>query len=422
MRIIVRIIFLYAFLPTLAFAQNKTIAVIGSSTSKGYGLSNPEVECWVNKVKNYYTSKGILKPLNGVINLSESSTNCITGMPTGYVSPYSASGFDKPDPKRNITAAINLIPKPDVILVSYPTNGYDWLPFNEIIKDLSVIKKTAEEAGIRCFIVSTQPRNNFSPSERLKLKQLKDTIMARFGDDAIDFFTPIASPDNTIAAAYNYDNVHPNAAGHEQLFKKVIEKDLFKTTIPPPPPVPATLPFAFSKFEINRKLDSVTVIWEVKNEPNHSYYRVERSHDSIHFNLITRMQGQAGSKPVYSFTESLPEEDYYIYRITAFDSSDKEIENRIGSILKLKKALVIKGIFPLPAHNQIYIHILSEKNSTINITLLDFYGKQQKQNLFALNKGNNTLNYPLMSFNSGIYFLRVENDLQVETLKFLKAN
>ena len=152
--------------------------------------------------------------------------NCVTGMPNGYVSPYTASGFQGPDPSRNITAAINLVPKPDVIIVSYPTNGYDWMPFNDIINDLTIIKNTAEAAGIRCYITSTQPRNTFGPVERQKLRNLKDTIMKRFGEFAIDFYTVLAGPDDKILDQYNMDGVHPNAAGHEELFKLVLAKDV----------------------------------------------------------------------------------------------------------------------------------------------------------------------------------------------------
>jgi lysophospholipase L1-like esterase len=220
-------------LPGISFSQDKTIVVIGSSTSFGYGLTNPATESWVNKMKIYYRDQGIMTD-NGVRNLSQTSTNCVTGMPNGYVSPYTATDFRVPDTTRNITAAIKL--KPDVIIVSYPTNGYDWMPFNDIINDLAVIKKTAEDAGIRCFITTTQPRNTFGPGERQKLKNLRDTILKKFGNFAIDFWGVLAGPDNGILPQFNLDNVHPNAAGHDELYKQVIAKSLFETTASPPPP------------------------------------------------------------------------------------------------------------------------------------------------------------------------------------------
>src|SRR5688572_1804968 len=183
---------LFVFHCTAVFSQNNKLAVIGSSTAKGYGLTNPETESWVNRVRNYYVTQGLIASPAHVVNLAQSSTNCVTGMPNGYISPYTAAGFQFPDTVRNITAAINLVPKPDVIIVSYPTNGYDWMPFNDIINDLTVIKNTAEAAGIRCYITSTQPRNTFGPGERKKLRSLRDTIMKRFGEFAIDFYTVIA--------------------------------------------------------------------------------------------------------------------------------------------------------------------------------------------------------------------------------------
>lgn len=236
MRLIILYLF-FVFFSTAVFSQNRKLAVIGSSTAKGFGLTNPETESWVNRVRNHYVALGLITSPSHVVNLAQSSTNCVTGMPDGYVSPYTAAGFQGPDPARNITAATRLIPKPDVIIVSYPTNGYDWMPFNDIINDLTVIKNTAEAAGIRCYITSTQPRNTFSAAERQKLRNLKDTIMKRFGEFAIDFYTVLADAEDKILTQYNMDGVHPNAAGHEELFKLVLAKNIFTAAAPPPPPV-----------------------------------------------------------------------------------------------------------------------------------------------------------------------------------------
>ncbi|MBO9682130.1 MAG: T9SS type A sorting domain-containing protein [Flavisolibacter sp.] len=242
--------------PGVSFSQSKTIVVIGSSTSFGYGLTNRATESWVNKTKIYYRDKGIMTD-NELRNLSQTGTNCVTGMPNGYVSPYTATDFHVPDTARNITAAIKL--KPDVIIVSYPTNGYDWMPFNDIINDLAVIKKTAEGAGIRCFITTTQPRNTFGPGERQKLKNLRDTILKKFGNFAIDFWGVLAGPDNGILPQFNLDNVHPNAAGHDELYKQVIAKSLFETAALLPPPNQPPIAKAGVDTAITLPLNSLTL-------------------------------------------------------------------------------------------------------------------------------------------------------------------
>jgi lysophospholipase L1-like esterase len=258
MRNIILYLFL-AFFSTAVFAQNKRLAVIGSSTAKGYGLANPETESWVNRVRNHYVAQSIIASPAHVVNLAQSSTNCVTGMPNGYVSPYSAADFKYPDTVRNITAAINLFPKPDVIIVSYPTNGYDWMPFNDIINDLTVIKNTAEAAGIRCYITSTQPRNTFGPGERQKLRNLKDTIMKRFGEFAIDFYSVLASASDSILSKYNLDGVHPNAAGHEELFKLILAKNIFQPAAPPPPANQPPVANAGADISITLPSNSITL-------------------------------------------------------------------------------------------------------------------------------------------------------------------
>src|SRR4030095_1980287 len=85
----------------------KRIAVIGSSSAFGYGV--PIDSSWANRVKAYYKAAGIIDTL---YNIAVSSTDCYTGMPTGYVPP---AGRNLPDPLHNITKALSFIPKPDVI-------------------------------------------------------------------------------------------------------------------------------------------------------------------------------------------------------------------------------------------------------------------------------------------------------------------
>ena len=87
MRFIILFIYLTCF-SSVVFSQNKKLAVIGSSTAKGYGLANPETESWVNRVRNYYVAQGVIASPAHVVNLAQSGTNCVTGMPDGYVSPY----------------------------------------------------------------------------------------------------------------------------------------------------------------------------------------------------------------------------------------------------------------------------------------------------------------------------------------------
>jgi len=213
----------------ITIGQTKTYSVIGSSTAAGMGASVPDSN-WVNRLTRYYTSLGLTI---SAINLAQGGRNCYQGMPSSYTPP---PGRDFPQAGINVTAALTF--NPDVVLVCYPTNNYDVYTIAEIMTCLQMMKDSVNALGKICYITSSQPRQDgFFPdmAARTKLKVIRDSIMNRFGNYAIDFFMPIADPVTYMIRpeyAYRYDgvnpdNIHVNDAGHKVLFKQVRNKDIF---------------------------------------------------------------------------------------------------------------------------------------------------------------------------------------------------
>jgi len=214
---------------SICVAQTRSYCVIGSSTAAGMGASTPDSN-WVNRLTRYYLQLGLTV---NATNLAQGGRNCYQGMPSSYTPP---PGRDFPQPGINVTAALSF--NPDVVLVCYPTNNYDIYTIDEIMVCLQMMKDSVNALGKICYITSSQPRQDgFFPdmAARTKLKVIRDSIMNRFGNFAIDFFTPIADPVTyMIRPEYAYkpdgvnpDNIHVNDAGHKVLFKQVRNKDIF---------------------------------------------------------------------------------------------------------------------------------------------------------------------------------------------------
>ena len=151
-------------------------------------------------------------------------------MPSSYTPP---AGRDYPINGDNITYALPPYFNTNVVIVNYPTNGYDTYTISEIMQCLQMMKDSANTLGKACYITTSQPRQDgFFPDmeARTKLKVIADSIMNRFGNYAIDFFTPLADPATfMIKPEYSYgDGVHVNDAGHKVLFKQVRNKDIFE--------------------------------------------------------------------------------------------------------------------------------------------------------------------------------------------------
>jgi len=223
---------------SLAGAVRRKIAVIGSSTAAGVGPSVID-SAWVNRVNYYY--KNQLAAIDTTYNLAVSGTTSYSGMPTSYIAP---GGRPSPDPAHNVSKAVSLlsdlpIPSNGVIIVNFPTNGYDTYSVAEIMSSLQLIYDSATAGGNRCFICTTQPRSDgaFGGSAiKRKLADIKDSIINRFGlAHTINFWDGMFNPaDTTILSAYSAgDNTHFNNTGHRMLLNRVMAKNIFSLTYTP---------------------------------------------------------------------------------------------------------------------------------------------------------------------------------------------
>lgn len=199
------------------------IVVLGSSTPRGYGLSNYK-NSWVVRYRTYLES---IDPHNQVINLSHSGYATYHAMPDGFPSGKRPS----PDKNRNITAALSY--NPDAIIINFPTNdityGYD---IEETLDNYATIMRIANEQGVPVWIASPQPANFILEVSKQKLFQLRDSVFKIYGDYAIDFWSEIATEVGKIKSSYRLstsDKVHLNSAGHKVLYERVLEKNIHKT-------------------------------------------------------------------------------------------------------------------------------------------------------------------------------------------------
>jgi len=216
---------------TIVFSQTRIYSVVGSSTAAGMGTSTPD-SSWVNRVTKFYQQQGLVTEPH---NLAVSGRNCYNGMPSSYVPP---AGRDYPVAGENITAALNF--SPEVIIINYPSNNFNLYSIAEIMYCLQTMKDSVNARGKTCYVTTSQPRQdgNFPDlSSRMKLKAIRDSIMNRFGNYAIDFYTDVTDAATyQILPIYSYgDGIHLNDRGHAVLFEKVKAKNIFGSAPPPPP-------------------------------------------------------------------------------------------------------------------------------------------------------------------------------------------
>ncbi len=397
-------------LSSLSVFSQKRIAVIGSSSAYGYFPSAsgiPRDSAWAFKVKKHFKDLNIIDTL---FNLGQSSTDCFEGMPSSY-RPPAGSNYRLPNPNINITKAVNLLPKPDVIIVNYPTNNYDWIPNAQIIECLQTIKDSANAKNIKCFITTTQPREGFSPTERLKLLALRDLILDKFGEWAIDFYTDIVQePELSIKTIYSIgDGVHLNPAGHTVCKGKVLEKNLFFVLVP----------VRFGELKATAQGETVLLQWQTLNENNNKHFIIQSSRDGLNFSPIATINGalnSAGSVP-YSYKDIHPVEGQNYYRVVAVSTQDQK---EFSDIISVKFKKQSKGIATIKITKTLIQLSFAETPLTpVWAGLYNMQGKLILTSTLAANNSNSQ-SIGITRLPAGKYILLLQLKDHKETFQLLK--
>ncbi|TNE71608.1 T9SS type A sorting domain-containing protein, partial [bacterium] len=199
------------------------IVVIGSSTSAGIGASTSD-SSYVGRLRKWVLDRD---PNAYVINLAVGGYTSYDLMASDFVPP---SGRPAPKVNNNITYALTY--KPDAIIMNLPSNDANiGMTIEEQVSNFDAI--VAQAGDIPMWITTTQPRNFTETAKRESLMQMRDSILTKYGDRAIEIFTELAEADGTIKAKYNSgDGIHLNDSGHKYIFEQVVATGFWGVVTP----------------------------------------------------------------------------------------------------------------------------------------------------------------------------------------------
>lgn len=375
------------------FSQTKTIAIIGSSTAEGAG-AQPIDSSWVNRLRYHYITE--LGRVDVIHNAALGGTNNYQGMPSSYVPP---PGRSTPLEGRNVTWALSV--NPDIVIVSYVSNNLDGYTVAETMFTLQVIMDSVHAAGKLCFITTTQPRTNFDDAGRERLRVLKDSILNRFGEYAINFFDPIVNPlDNTIAEEYRFefDNVHLNNTGHRLLFEQVVAKNILDF---------GPLPVEIRNFAAKLQNGQVLLQWSSFDEEPFTTYTIQRSSNGVNFEALHKIDAtEAPGEKKYSWADKNPAGGSNYYRLLVEQPSG----NTYSKVISVKNdlpAMVVKRIYSAVGAQNITVEIITPEAQNTRFDIIGSNGAVIKSFNRQLFRHSNTINLPVGAIPSGSYFLRI---------------
>lgn len=379
----------------LCYAQKK-IVVLGSSTAAGYGAF-PADSSWVNRLQASL-QKNMTDGFDTIVdNRGVPTYVTYQSLPTDYPTP---SGRPLPDPYANVTYVLNLNPRPNIVIINYPTNdivnNYD--P-KEMMNNLRLMFQQFLSNGIFCYITTSQPRNTTTVDQRTILRQVVDSIKNNFGNYSIDFWSDLVTADgsNMLKTEVDADGTHPNNLGHRLLFQKVAAKNMFSIAAGAP------LPLKLKSWEASLENNSVQLNWSSTSEEPLTSFEIQRSNNGVDFQTICQKQGK-GNDASYSWTDAAPLNGKNYYRLKISEPTNHVIYSRTIAITNNKKQL-ITSLYTDPS--QLHLQLQANSNQSADITIIDYSGAVLKKQSANLRGASTNVVIPISGLRSGDYFVRI---------------
>ena len=182
----------------------------------------------------------------------------------------------------------------------------------------------------------------------------------------------------------------------------------------------ASFPVEWLDFQAKQIDHQVKLEWQTASEQNSSHFVIERRNASESFQEIGQV-GAAGNSDEISFYEMIdpnPKTGLVNYRIKQVDYDG---QFSYSSIVEISvEAMEILQIYPNPviSNHPLYLRGILPQITEVNLNLISSTGKLvwQKEHFTLSNEGT-ALDLPRLP--AGMYFLRIQNEKEIQVLKLI---
>ena len=179
---------------------------------------------------------------------------------------------------------------------------------------------------------------------------------------------------------------------------------------------------------LNEKDNIATIKWSTLSEQNTSYFSVERSTDNINFQTTgskVQAAGSSESRRDYQLKDNIKDllqNEVIYYRIKLVDIDKKVTYSNVVAVRISKKPGVT--IWPNPFQSDISVSITTEKETTIDINLIDVNGRSIRTSSQKVAKGISLITIRnLDQLPAGVYLVEISDKMAGTTFqKVLKNN
>lgn len=161
--------------------------------------------------------------------------------------------------------------------------------------------------------------------------------------------------------------------------------------------------------------------WKVLCRQEADYFEIERSIDGNNFQSIKQVTGRLILNEIETYNTadnvSGVNANIIYYRLKTVLRSGR---SSYSNIVTVKPGGMYSSVqlYPNPANNFVRVTIGSTSSEKIQLQILDAAGKMVMRFNDFLQPGNNTFSFNLNSLSEGLYYLRLETNLESRILKF----
>lgn len=135
----------------------------------------------------------------------------------------------------------------------------------------------------------------------------------------------------------------------------------------------SALPVELIDFKARSSSNSILISWVTATEVNNDYFDVEKSRDGLHFEKISRVDGNGTSSNSirYSYTDKNPAQGLNYYRLKQVDFDQKfEYSNSLLCKFNAGEGEMVQ-LFPNPTKGEFFITLREESDVDIKLVVTD---------------------------------------------------
>jgi len=168
------------------------------------------------------------------------------------------------------------------------------------------------------------------------------------------------------------------------------------------------LPVTIVNFDAKRSGNVNNLSWVTTQESNASRFVVERSTDGKNFNEIGFVAafGNSSTAKNYRFVDAAPNKGNNYYRLRLVNNDNSFRFSEIKNVKHLSYAEMM--VSPNPVAQNMRVLVEADKTEKATLFITDLAGRRVFNTSVNIVEGNNTLNIPVSTLNSGSYVVTIQ--------------